>query len=104
MKIVVDIPHIRVVLDADYKGVPAIYLDMLGQYVLYKPVTAQTPEEADVEADQQEGMLRSLIGRMFGEMLLEHYPHLKEKYGWGIESPNREIDYHSPAYDQIGDI
>lgn len=103
MKIVVDVPHIRVVLDADHKGVPAICLDMFGQYVLFKAPTARTPADGHVEASRDEDMMQYLIGQMLGEMLLERYPRLAEQ-GWSTKEPNREIDYHGPAYDQIGDL
>jgi len=103
VKVITDVPLIRVVLDADHKGVPAICLDMFGRYVLFRCPEASTPEEGHIEASRDEDMMIDLIGQMFGEMLLQRFPNLAEM-GWSIKEPNREIDYHGPVYDQIGDL
>jgi len=103
VKIVIDVPAIRVVSATDYKGNPVIALDLFGDFFLYRNPPRDLPEEEwDRFAENDTATIHSLFGCMLADLLLEKHPFLAEEGGWQKQSPTgREVSYHSPADTQL---
>jgi hypothetical protein len=107
MKRIIDLDQIRVVQAANYKGNPRVYLEIMDQRVLYTepgnlPDHYLSEDGETVDTDALADLFRGLIGRFFGQLLLEQYPDLIREMSWS-PSTDREIGYTKPRLEEDPD-
>lgn len=83
MHIKFELPHVRVVKAADYKGNPVAYLEILGTPVLY--ASPDRPDESNVggiPVGAWEDIFRTRLAAVFADLLKDVSPE-----HWSEDSP-----------------
>lgn len=91
MKVIVNVPDLRIVERTDYKGNPVTCLEIAGQYVLFAD-----GHHKPGDMDYWEDIFRHALGRFLAAELLKRIGNEGERGEpiWHLESPTgREVRY-----------